>query len=88
MTDTTTKDVAFAALITKVQKPESMQIGKFAPCLINLMLAGAKYPGFWSSEIIPPETSATKEWKVVQRFRTREEAEGLADLRHEKKIGQ
>jgi antibiotic biosynthesis monooxygenase (ABM) superfamily enzyme len=40
-----------------------------------MMMAGAKFPGFWSGEIIPPdEAHESHDWKLVQRFSTADQA--------------
>jgi antibiotic biosynthesis monooxygenase (ABM) superfamily enzyme len=65
----------FASLITKMQHPADIELEKFTPCLVKLMVSGARAPGFWSAEIGPPEKAGSEEWHLVQRFRSPEEAE-------------
>ncbi len=72
MTETEMDD--FASLITKLQKPAGTQLEKFTPYLVKLMVAGAKFSGFWSAEILPPAVDESNEWSLVQRFKGLEEA--------------
>lgn len=40
--------------------------------VINLLVAAAESPGFWSAELLPPGESGDQEWHIVQRFNTQE----------------
>jgi hypothetical protein len=61
-------------LITKLRTTPDLEIGPFTEWLVKLMISGAKFPGFWSAEILPPQHSGLPEWKLIQHFRTPEQA--------------
>lgn len=70
----TAQKLTITALTTKVEGYADLEQGKFTNYLVQLMMTGAKYPGFWSGEIIPPIGADDKSWKLVQRFNTAEQA--------------
>src|SRR5688572_25747856 len=70
----TTDEVAVASLITKVANCSAGQNAELAAALVHLLMAGARRPGFWSGEIIPPSSEAFPEWRLVQRFQTIQQA--------------
>lgn len=57
-------------LITKLHNNSNLETDVFTNLLVKLMMSGAKYPGFWSSEIIPPGNSESLEWVLIQRYCT------------------
>jgi uncharacterized protein len=70
----TTNEVAVASLITKVTNCQAGQSAELAAALVHLLMAGARQPGFWSGEIIPPDAEDVAEWRLVQRFQTIQQA--------------
>ena len=79
----TAKDAGVVALITRFDDKGNTDTASVANWLVKMMMQGAKFPGFWSGEIIPPEDLAHHEWKLVQRFSTAEQAKSWqqADVR-------
>jgi antibiotic biosynthesis monooxygenase (ABM) superfamily enzyme len=63
------------ALITKLQVTPNVEEGPFRNWLVNMLIAGAQFPGFWSGEILPPKLGARTDWKVIQWYSTAEQAE-------------
>ncbi|HEY9685086.1 MAG TPA: hypothetical protein V6C86_26155 [Oculatellaceae cyanobacterium] len=64
------KDSSIAALVTGVSGGSEQDTVIIAHWLVKLMMAGAKCPGFWSGEILPPIELHNTDWKLVQRFDT------------------
>jgi len=67
-------EVPVAALITKLEGTTKSDVAPTADWMVRVLMAGAKFPGFWSGEIIPPEDLSHHDWKLVQRFSTEDEA--------------
>jgi hypothetical protein len=69
-------DTRGTALVTKigVDKEDNTAVASW---LVKAMLLGAEFPGFISSEIMPPETEENWEWTLVQRFREGAQIEAL-----------
>lgn len=64
------------SLITNIRITAEIDLAPFASWLVTLMLAGARSPGFWSGEIIPPKKELDPGlWVLVQRFHTAEQAQ-------------
>ena len=82
----TAKDTGVVALITKFDNKSSTETARVANWLVKLMMAGAKFPGFWSGEIIPPEDLSHHDWKLVQRFSNAQEAKNWQQADERKKI--
>lgn len=53
--------------------------------LVKLQMAGARFPGFWSGEIIAPSGANKLMWQLVQRFSTNDQAAAWhrSDLRRQ-----
>jgi len=67
-------------LVTTFKVAPNVPEQRVTNCLVNLMFCGAEFPGFWSGEILTPSaTEGHDEWKLVQRFRTEEEAQRWMD---------
>jgi len=64
----------FVALITKLQPQSDADIAIFKDWLIELMMASANFPGFFSSEIVPPGKFSEGIWTLIQKFHTPEAA--------------
>lgn len=64
-----------SSLATNFRITPETEINQFTSWLAKLMLAGAKFPGFWSGEIIPPESPEQQQWTLVQRFSTTQQAD-------------
>jgi antibiotic biosynthesis monooxygenase (ABM) superfamily enzyme len=62
------------ALITTMRIDAESNRVTFTDWLSKLMISGAKFPGFWSGEIIPPKNGNPNEWKMVQWFASPEAA--------------
>jgi uncharacterized protein len=69
MTKTNT-DSRIAALLTKLQQPAESSDASFKERLIELMMVGSTFPGFWSAEVVAPQNDTDKEWMVIHRFRS------------------
>ncbi len=74
MTETTTGDVA--ALVTRLETTGESDTARLTTWLVKLLMAGAKFPGFLSGEILPPSTQ-NKDWTLVQRFTNADQAKVL-----------
>jgi antibiotic biosynthesis monooxygenase (ABM) superfamily enzyme len=74
MTQTTAKNEAIVALVTKIENANGTNIVNITNGLVQVMMEGAKFPGFWSGEIIPPEDTTHHVWKLVQRFKSADQA--------------
>jgi len=61
------------ALVTKLESPTVSDAPRLTGWLVKLMLCGAKFSGYWSSEILPPSVES-KGWTLVERFLTNEQA--------------
>ena len=75
----TIKGTDVCAVVTKFDPPSGYDIADFTSRLVKLMMAGARFPGFWSGEMIPPTGAQETEWKLVQRFATVAEASAWKD---------
>lgn len=62
------------ALVTKVENLNGSNTVNVANGLVQVMMESARFPGFWSGEIIPPEDTTHNVWKLVQRFDSAEGA--------------
>ena len=56
------------ALVTKIENIDGANTTNIASGLVQVMMKGARYPGFWSGEIMPPLDTDNNVWKLVQRF--------------------
>jgi antibiotic biosynthesis monooxygenase (ABM) superfamily enzyme len=63
------------ALVTKIEDTNGANTANVANGLVQVMMQGARFPGFWSGEIIPPSDSHQNTWKLVQRFDSFDQAE-------------
>ncbi|MBX9689264.1 MAG: hypothetical protein K2X27_21320 [Candidatus Obscuribacterales bacterium] len=59
-----------AGLLTKLRISGAAEMAAVTDGLVKVMMAGARYPGFWSAEILPPAVNSRGEWTLVQRFST------------------
>lgn len=62
-----TKASDIHTVTTILQLPPGSETDTFSELFINLMRAGAKFPGFWSGELIPLSIQESQ-WKIIQRF--------------------
>lgn len=62
------------ALETIIDSPRGIESSQFTSQLVELMMRGAKSPGFWSAELISPLDDSRGKWRLVQRFNTEHEA--------------
>jgi len=70
----TISDSHVITLLTKLQKPPESKPDSFKERLVEMMMTGTAYPGFWSCEIIPPAQNGNDEvWTLIQRYRTAEQ---------------
>ena len=69
----TIKNNYIAGLTTKFCVSGTVDIASVTDGLARLMMLGAKCPGFWSAEIIPPAANRG-EWTLVERFASSEQA--------------
>lgn len=69
----TTKTHNVAGLTTKLRIAGSIDMAPVTDGLARVMMSGARYPGFWSAEIIPP-AAIRGEWTLVERFSSVEQA--------------
>ncbi len=61
------------ALETIIVSPHGIESESFTTKLVELMMKGAKFPGFWSAELISPKDDKLGRWRLVQRFSTEPE---------------
>lgn len=78
--------LAVTALTTRVDASAVQDLGEFSGHIVQLMMTGAKFPGFWSGEIIPPGMAHDAEWKLIQRFSSPAEATAWQDSADRRKI--
>ncbi|HEY9786538.1 MAG TPA: hypothetical protein V6D17_14110, partial [Candidatus Obscuribacterales bacterium] len=57
------------AFVTRIEAPEGVDTQVFTNWLVQLMMAGARFSGFWSGEMIAPH-GKSREWSIIQRFST------------------
>ena len=69
----TAKSNQIAGLTTKLRVSGNVDMPAVTDGLARLMMLGAKCPGFWSAEIIPPAVNRG-EWTLVERFNSTEQA--------------
>ena len=62
-----------STIVTNIGISSDNDSAAFTGLMIKLLMSGARSPGFWSGEIVPPSQDIA-DWKLVQRFRTHEEA--------------
>jgi antibiotic biosynthesis monooxygenase (ABM) superfamily enzyme len=80
------KESSIVALVTGVSGTGEDDTVTIANWLVKLMMAGAKSPGFWSGEILPPDELRNADWKLVQRFDTDAQAKTFQASEERKKI--
>jgi uncharacterized protein len=68
------KGQGVAALITRLENAQGTDKAPIVDLFVQIMMEGAKMPGFWSGEIIPPEDITRHDWRLVQRFSNEEQA--------------
>ncbi len=71
----TTKAATIATLVTRIHARPDVELSRFADALVQLMMTGARFAGFWSGEMIAPASSGSaesSEWRLIQRFDTME----------------
>lgn len=73
MADDITRPPNVISLTTKVRVAGNVDIAPITESLTHIMMAAAKFPGFYSAEIIPPSV-ARAEWTLVERFSQYEQA--------------
>lgn len=67
----TTAPTSITSLVTKIQCESGIApVDSTVPWLIDMLMTGAQFPGFWSGEIIAPARGDCPEWTLIQRFRT------------------
>lgn len=81
----TTKTHHVAGLATKLRIAGSIDLAPVTDGLVNLMMAGARGSGFWSSEIIPPSVQRG-EWTLLERFSSVDEASAWMQSEHRKQL--
>jgi antibiotic biosynthesis monooxygenase (ABM) superfamily enzyme len=69
-----TDETTVVALLTKLKPQPEGDTSAFKEWLVELMMTSTTFPGFWSSEIVPPMNIADDLWTLIQRFNTVEEA--------------
>ncbi|CAN5333693.1 hypothetical protein BH11CYA1_BH11CYA1_13840 [soil metagenome] len=72
-----TKLPSVVTLVTHVEHGEQLTVAVLSGWLVKLLMAGVRFPGFWSGEIVPPFRNESKSWALLQRFRTEEQAEAF-----------
>ncbi|HKM49910.1 MAG TPA: hypothetical protein VJZ75_01900 [Candidatus Bathyarchaeia archaeon] len=72
MTKATT-DMAVAALVTRLEAADDTDTTRVTTGLVKLMICGARSPGFYSGDILPPSPQ-NKGWTLVQRFTNADQA--------------
>jgi len=75
-----------ATLITRLHALADADTPVLADGLVQLMMSGARWNGFWSGEIIAPAGAhGIKEWRLIERFEFEEQALTWKDCkeRHE-----
>jgi antibiotic biosynthesis monooxygenase (ABM) superfamily enzyme len=60
-------------LTTKLRVAGNVEMAPITEGITRVMMAGAKFPGFYSAEIIPPSITRS-EWTLVERFVSYDEA--------------
>ncbi len=73
MSEETRSTQFVVALTTKLRIAGTVDLAPITDGLTRVMMAGAKFPGFWSAEIIPPSVTRA-EWTLFERFRNFEQA--------------
>ena len=77
MTQTTNKkddnDDAVVSLVTTIEDSNGANTANIANGLVQVMMNGARFPGFWSGEILSPSDTHNI-WKLVQRFDSLDQA--------------
>ena len=73
MTEESTQSQPIIGLTTKLRVAGNVDMAPITDGLTRVMMSGARFPGFWSAEIIPPSL-ARAEWTLVERFRNYEQA--------------
>lgn len=63
------------SLVTKFHYPAGFDPTKLGAKVVDLLMSATEEPGFLNAEIIPPDHAEVREWLLVQRFRTAEQAE-------------
>ena len=69
----TTKTHHVSGLATKLRIAGNIDLAPVTDGLVKVMMAGARCPGFWSAEIIPPSVNRG-EWTLLERFSSGEQA--------------
>lgn len=67
---TPTHHTDIATLVTRLEEPGSLTNQQITGWFVELLMAGARCPGFWSGELVPPREPGQLHWKLVQRFAT------------------
>jgi uncharacterized protein len=62
------------ALITEVKPASGADMNVFKDWLIDAMMKAEAFPGFWSSEIMPPAHPGEEIWTMIQKFKTTDQA--------------
>jgi antibiotic biosynthesis monooxygenase (ABM) superfamily enzyme len=68
-----TKVADVTTLITRFRAPPNVEPSAFVNGLVELLMAGARFHGFWSGEMMPPASTGStdsREWRLIQRFST------------------
>jgi len=85
---TEAKIAGICTILTAVQLPDGAASADLIDALVKLMMAGARFDGFWSGEMLPPDEEIHQienqikhqiehqsQWKLIQRFVRQAEAE-------------
>ena len=59
-----------SAVITELRLLPESDADDFRALIVQLMMGGARFPGFWSGELKPAEPDIEPAWKIIQRFST------------------
>lgn len=71
---------SLATLITRLEATSDAEVGVLADGIVQLLMSGARFPGFWSGEIIAPKNRlGSKEWRLIQRFDADDQATSWKD---------
>lgn len=83
----TNSPTTLATLITRLQGTSDAEVSILADGLVQLLMSGARFPGFWSGEIIAPKNKlGGKEWRLIQRFDIDEQANNWRDSKVRQKL--
>lgn len=73
----TTKAATIATLVTRMHARPDVDLPRLADALVHLLMAGARFSGFWSGEMMSPASTGSLdsgEWRLIQRFNSMEQA--------------